>query len=83
MLVSVQKTEESLRRLKQIRDMASPQNNDSSGITDGDKIRLQLNVDVVSYTKLAETLLVNVNSVQKLTDLSSMVTDAVKNIYIK
>ncbi|CAH2094319.1 unnamed protein product [Euphydryas editha] len=82
-LVSVQKTEESLRRLKQIRDMASPQNNDTSGITDGDKIRLQLNVDVVSYRKLAESLLVNVNSVHKLTDLSSMVTDAVKNINIK
>ncbi|XP_046971641.1 conserved oligomeric Golgi complex subunit 2 [Vanessa cardui] len=82
-LVSVQRTEESLRRLKQIRDMASPQSNDSSGITDGDKIRLQLNVDVVSYTKLAETLLVDVNSVHKLADLSSMVTDAVKNINIK
>ncbi|XP_045776935.1 conserved oligomeric Golgi complex subunit 2 [Maniola jurtina] len=82
-LVSVHRTEESLRRLKQIRDMGTQQTSDSPGITDGDKIRLQLNVDVVSYTNLAQSLLVNVNSVHKLTELSLMVTDAVKNIDIK
>ncbi|XP_034833790.1 conserved oligomeric Golgi complex subunit 2 [Maniola hyperantus] len=82
-LVSVHRTEESLRRLKQIRDMGTQQTSDSPGITDGDKIRLQLNVDVISYTNLAQSLLVNVNSVHKLTELSSMVTEAVKNIDIK
>lgn len=82
-LTSVQKTEESLRRLKQIREMSSPQSSDSAGVTDGDKIRLQLNVDVVSYGNLARTLRLNVNSVHKFTELSSMVTDAVKNIDIK
>lgn len=82
-LVSVQKTEESLRRLKQIRDLSSQQSSESTGITDGDKIRLQLNVDVVSYARLAQSLLVNVINVHKLSDLSTMVTNAVKNINIK
>ncbi|KAF9419316.1 hypothetical protein HW555_004080 [Spodoptera exigua] len=82
-LTSVQKTEESLRRLKQIREMGSTQSSDSAGVTDGDKIRLQLNVDVVSYGNLARTLRLNVNSVHKFPELSSMVTDAVKNIDIK
>lgn len=82
-LTSVQRTEESLRRLKQIREMSSPASNDSAGVTDGDKIRLQLNVDVVSYGALARTLRLNVNNVHKFTELASMVTEAVKNIDIK
>lgn len=82
-LTSVQKTEDSLRRLKQIREMSSPQNADNAGVTDGDKIRLQLNVDVVSYGKLATLLSINVNSVHKLAELSSIVNEAVKNIDIK
>ncbi|XP_021198347.3 conserved oligomeric Golgi complex subunit 2 [Helicoverpa armigera] len=82
-LTSVQKTEESLRRLKQIREMSSPQSSDSAGMTDGDKIRLQLNVDVVSYGALARSLRLNVNSVHKFSQLSTMVTEAVKNIDIK
>lgn len=81
-LTSVQKTEDSLRRLKQIREVASHQNPEI-GITDGDKIRLQLKVDVISYGKIAESLKLDVHSVQKYTDLSNMVTDAVKNIEIK
>lgn len=82
-MTSVQKTEESLRRLKQIREKTSQQGNDSIGITDGDKIRLQLNVDVVSYGKLAESLRVHVNNVHKYTELCTIVTEAVKNIDIK
>ncbi|CAG9789101.1 unnamed protein product [Diatraea saccharalis] len=82
-LTSVQKTEESLRRLKQIREKTQQQINEASGVTDGDKIRLQLNVDVASYAKMAENLHVNVNSVHKYTELYSMVTEAVKNIVIK
>ncbi|CAH0400351.1 unnamed protein product [Chilo suppressalis] len=82
-LTSVQKTEESLRRLKQIREKTPQQTNEASGITDGDKIRLQLNVDVASYAKVAEGLQVNVHSVHKYTELYRMVTEAVKNIDIK
>lgn len=76
-LTSVYKTEESLRRLKQIREM-SAQQNDSAGITDGDKIRLQLNIDILFYGKIIEMLKINVNSVQKYTELFSMVTEAIK-----
>ncbi|KAJ2942041.1 hypothetical protein O0L34_g10958 [Tuta absoluta] len=82
-LTSVQKTEESLRRLKQIRERTSQQANEGAGVTDGDKIRLQLNVDVVSYGKIAESLRLKVNTMHKFTELQSMVTDAVKNIDIK
>lgn len=82
-LTSVQKTEESLRRLKQIRDMSPQQNIESTGITDGDKIRLQLNVDVLAYTRLAQSLSVEVHKVQKFNELSSTITEAVKNIEIK
>lgn len=82
-LTSVQKTEESLRRLKQIQVKTPQQTSESSGVTDGDKIRLQLNVDVVSYVKLAEAMQVNVHSVHNYTELYSMVTEAVKNIDIK
>lgn len=63
--------------------MSSPQSNDNAGATDGDKIRLQLNVDVTSYGNIANTLCLDVNSVNKFSELSSMVTEAVKNIDIK
>ncbi|CAH0594060.1 unnamed protein product [Chrysodeixis includens] len=82
-LTSVQRTEESLRRLKQIREINSPQSSDSAGVTDGDKIRLQLSVDVASYGALAAALRLDVHSVHKFTELSSMVTEAVKSIDIK
>lgn len=82
MLTSVHKTEESLRRLKQIREM-SQQSNDNAGTTDGDKIRLQLNVDVIFYGKLIESVKINLQNVEKYTELSTMVTNAVKNINIK
>ncbi|KAG7298108.1 hypothetical protein JYU34_018877 [Plutella xylostella] len=82
-LTSVQKTEESLRRLKQIREKASTPTNDSAGLTDGDKIRLQLKVDVLAYEKLLHTLKVDPNSIHKMKELSAMVTESVKNIDIK
>lgn len=82
MLTSVQKTEESLRRLKQIRE-GTPQQASEVGVTDGDKIRLQLNVDVVAFGNLAQTLGLNVNNIEKFKELSSMVTEAIKNIDIK
>ncbi|KAJ0173795.1 hypothetical protein K1T71_010944 [Dendrolimus kikuchii] len=82
-LTSVQKTEDSLRRLKQIRETTSSNTNDNAGVTDGDKIRLQLHVDVVSYGKIAESLKLNVNNVKKYNEMYNMVTEAVKNIDIK
>lgn len=81
-LTSVYKTEDALRRLKQIREM-SQSNDSAAGVTDGDKIRMQLNVDVVFYGKLIEMLKINVHSVDKYTELSTMVMEAIKNIDIK
>lgn len=60
--------------------MSSQLNSETAGVTDGDKIRLQLNVDVLCYTKLAHSLNINVNNVHKLSELTSMTTEAVKNI---
>lgn len=80
-LTSVQKTEESLRRLKQIQ--LKQQNSDAGGVTDGDKIRLQLQVDVTAYGNLVRSLNIDVNSIQRYTQLSTIVKEAVKNIDIK
>jgi len=52
-LTSVQKTEESLRRLKKIRDKSTgilP--SEPQGISDDEKIRIQLKVDVDGYTNM-------------------------------
>lgn len=72
-----------MRRLKQIREKTSHQNNDPTGVTDGDKIRLQVNVDVQQYKAIVQSLQVDVNNVHKLNELISMVMNAVKNIDIK
>jgi hypothetical protein len=49
-LTSVQKTEESLRRLKKIRDRsAATLSSEARGVGDDDKIRHQLLLDVYSY----------------------------------
>lgn len=82
-LTSVQRTEESLRRLKQFREGTPQQSNENGGVTDGDKIRLQLHVDVKAYGQLANSVHVNVNNIEKFKDLNLMVTEAVKNIHIK
>lgn len=52
-LTSVQKTEESLRRLKRIRDKSTgvlP--SDTQGISDDEKIRIQLQIDVNAYSAM-------------------------------
>ncbi|XP_047994268.1 conserved oligomeric Golgi complex subunit 2 [Leguminivora glycinivorella] len=82
-LTSVQKTEDSLRRLKQIREKTAQRSSESSGPTDGEKIRLQLSVDVVSYGALARAMQVDVSALHKYKELNSMVTEAVKSIDIK
>lgn len=52
-LTSVQKTEESLRRLKKIRDKsAGSLSSEVAGISDDEKIRIQLQVDVQAYVNI-------------------------------
>lgn len=82
-LTSVQKTEESLRRLKQIREKTAQQSSESGGTTDGEKIRLQLRVDITSYAALAQAVRIDINTMHKYKELNSMVTEAVKSIDIK
>lgn len=52
-LTSVQKTEESLKRLKKIRDKsAGVSSSENQGTSDDEKIRIQLYIDVLSFTQM-------------------------------
>lgn len=84
MLTSVQKTEESLRRLKNLRDKtASLLTNESAAtgsaleqrtaMSDDDKIRLQLHVDVTHWATAIELLGVPMHSVQRIAELIAIV----------
>lgn len=80
-LTSVQKTEESLRRLKNLREKSgsSQQGNTSStGMSDDDKIRLQLHVDICTWRDEIEKLDINRSSIDKLTDLIQLVEESTK-----
>lgn len=70
MLTSVQKTEESLKRLRKDRNAPSTTN---TGISDDDKIRIQLVIDVDSFVEEAQAL-----SVESLQELQLLV-DAVEH----
>ncbi|XP_076243108.1 conserved oligomeric Golgi complex subunit 2 isoform X1 [Calliopsis andreniformis] len=66
-LTSVQKTEESLRRLKKIRDKSTGSfSSDVQGISDDEKIRIQLQVDVQSYTNMVGFIIINLLSMEIL-----------------
>lgn len=80
-LTSVQKTEESLRRLKNLREKSGSTqqgNSASSGMSDDDKIRLQLHVDICAWCDEIEKLGVDRNAVDKLTDLIRLVEESTK-----
>lgn len=81
-LTSVQKTEESLRRLKNLREKSgsTQQGNSqsSSGISDDDKIRLQLHVDICAWCDEIEKLRIDRNSVDKLAELIQLVEESTK-----
>ncbi|KAL1138765.1 hypothetical protein AAG570_008827, partial [Ranatra chinensis] len=75
-LTSVQKTEESLRRLKKARDRSTSQatvspNDRRPG--DDDKIRLQLLIDVRAFFKGVEQMGVKTSSIEKLSELLMLV----------
>lgn len=78
-LTSVRKTEESLRRLKRIRDKSTgvlPP--DIQGISDDDKIRIQLQIDVNTYNTMITELSVSVTSIHHLEELVQAVEAALK-----
>ena len=73
MLTSVQKMEESLRRLKKSRvgSAAAP-----AGATDDDKIRRQLALDVAELGRLLAGLALSTDTLTEYTELVSLVTGA-------
>ncbi|KAL0127418.1 hypothetical protein PUN28_005604 [Cardiocondyla obscurior] len=78
-LTSVQKTEESLRRLKKIRDKSTgilP--SEPQGITDDEKIRIQLKVDVDGYTNMVKDLNISTANIHHLQELIDAVKAAIK-----
>ena len=85
-LAAVQKMEESLKRLKRVRDskVSANLNEDgsrgSAAISDDDKIRLQLFLDVKHFLSEMESLGVNKNNVAKTEELMSIVEEATKTL---
>ncbi|CAD7092100.1 unnamed protein product [Hermetia illucens] len=84
-LTSVQKTEESLRRLKNLREKSTStttaniqSSNDRQGMSDDDKIRLQLQIDVRYWTKEIESNDIRRENVDKLFEMISLVEDTTK-----
>lgn len=78
-LTSVQKTEESLRRLKKMRDRgAQVSSAEGRGLSDDDKIRMQLSIDVKTFILEIEKLGVKQENVERLQDLTSLVENAIQ-----
>jgi conserved oligomeric Golgi complex subunit 2 len=79
-LTSVQKTEESLRRLKNLRE--KPQNANASGekqlMSDDDKIRLQLQIDIMQYVKYVEGHQLKRDEIDSLITLINLIGDITK-----
>ena len=84
-LDSVQKMEESLKRLRRVRDKNSEknvgggQNEKPLNISDDDKIRLQLFVDVQTFGQALEKLGVEKN--EDVGKLETLVNEATKSCY--
>lgn len=75
-LTSVQKTEESLRRLKNLREKtgsASQGNVSAAGMSDDDKIRLQLYVDINAWCKGIEQLGIDSKQIVQMIELTGLV----------
>ncbi|XP_049533881.1 conserved oligomeric Golgi complex subunit 2 [Anopheles darlingi] len=86
-ITSVQKTEESLRRLKNLRDRNTggsaggqqPVAGSSAAPTDDDKIRLQLQVDVMHFARyIKEEAQIPWQQIDKLPELIQLAEEAIK-----
>ncbi|XP_058802585.1 conserved oligomeric Golgi complex subunit 2 [Phymastichus coffea] len=80
-LTSIQKMEESLRRLKKgLRDKSlGTSATENQGTSDDDKIRVQLYIDVLSYIEIIKDFDIKEEDVGNLKDLLEIVEAAVKN----
>lgn len=75
-LTSVQKTEESLRRLKNLREKTgsvSQGNVFASGMSDDEKIRLQLYVDINAWCKGIEKLGIDSMQIVQMNELVGLI----------
>jgi len=81
-LTSVQKTEESLRRLRNLKSGSASNTATSSStnavVSDDDKIRLQLRVDVAAWTLELSKLNFQPTQIEKLLELSKVVEESIK-----
>lgn len=79
-LTSVQKTEESIRRLKNLRDKVqqTTSNSDKQPVSDDDKIRLQLQIDIRHYVKCIEDYKLKREEIDSLFDLINLTDDIAK-----
>ncbi|XP_064110909.1 conserved oligomeric Golgi complex subunit 2-like [Macrobrachium nipponense] len=76
-LSSVHKMEESLKRLKRARDKGAQGGSDAGGgLSDDDKIRRQICLDVEFFGSQLQSLQINVESVEAFGSLLVMVTNA-------
>lgn len=76
----MQKTEESLRRLKNLREKSTLNTSasDRQGLTDDDKIRLQLQVDIIYWATEIDKSGVSISDVEKLDELKALVEESTK-----
>lgn len=79
-LTSVQKTEESLRRLKQIREktVRQPGANENQGVSDDEKIRIQIAVDVQNYAEIVSAFGFSTIEINCLDELKKVAEEATK-----
>ncbi|EDX12827.1 GD20356 [Drosophila simulans] len=79
-LTSVQKTEESLRRLRNVKSggAATVSTGSSAVMSDDDKIRVQLRVDVTSWRQELGKLNFQATQIDRLVELTNMVEDSIK-----
>ncbi|XP_004523208.1 conserved oligomeric Golgi complex subunit 2 [Ceratitis capitata] len=78
-LTSVQKTEESLRRLRNLKSGSAPVvTTGTTTVSDDDKIRLQLHVDVIAWTGELAKLGLMPSQVEDLLALNSIVETSTK-----
>lgn len=76
-LTSVQKTEESLRRLKKIRDKSMGSfSSEVQGTSDDEKIRIQLQVDVQAYANMITEIVISTSKVLHVEELLHAVETA-------
>ncbi|KAL1463196.1 hypothetical protein WDU94_014972 [Cyamophila willieti] len=72
-ITSVQRTEESLRRFKKIREKSGGDNAKSGGVGDEEKIKQQISLDVKHYQSVVVKTGLKMNDVENLPDLVNIV----------